>query len=130
MTTWIPDDTTPYGQGTAITPDPAGDVPAPESAPQWARSRWADGWPGGLPYPSRVTRSASLYDAMVPRLRLGNGHARFALRGAVQLAALFRDEAWVTVAVDHLIRPECREGIARQLRHLVRSAIDTTEEKT
>lgn len=120
-------DATPWGQGTAITPDPEGGVLAPESAPRWAREGTVM-LPSPDRWPPRVRRAVSLYDATADSLRLGNGHARLALREAVQTAALFRDENWVTEAVSHLIRPDCREGIARQLRHIVRSAIATGED--
>lgn len=120
-------DATPWGQGTAITPDPEGDVPVPASAPRALREKEMVMLPAQALSAVRVQRAVSLYDATADSLRLGNGHARLALREAVQTAALFRDENWVTEAVSHLIRPDCREGIARQLRHIVRSALAAEE---
>ena len=125
MSTWTPDDTTPYGEGTAVTPDPEGPEPFPDSAPDWAREG------AQVPVtPARVTLALSLFDAEAGAMRLGNGHARYVIREDVASAVLLRDRAWIDQAVTRWIRPQYRAVITGRLTRIYDSALRADEEST
>lgn len=119
MSAWTPDDTTPYGQGTAVTPDPEGPEPVPDSAPASIRAGAAMP-PVTLP---RVTLAMSLFDAEAPQMKLGNGHARYALREDLARAVMLKDEAWIDQAVTRWIRPQYRAAITGRLTRIYDSAL-------
>lgn len=123
MAAWTPDDTTPYGEGTAVTPDPEGPPEIPDSAPASVRA--------GAAIPRvelpRVTLAMSLFDAEAAQMKLGNGHARFELRDDLYRAVVLRDRAWLDKAVTRWIRPQFRASISARLTRIYDSALRAEE---